>query len=657
MAVFRCKMCGGDLDVINTSSNIITCEYCKTQQTIPTLDSEKKANLFSRANRLRMNNEFDKAAGIYETIASEFIEEPEAYWGLCLCKYGIEYVDDPLTAKKIPTCHRTSYQSIFEDENFTTALEYADAEATNVYRREAKEIDRIQKEIINIANKEEPFDIFICYKETDENGERTKDSVLAQDLYEVLTEKGYKVFFSKITLEDKLGKAYEPYIFAALSSAKVMLAVGTKYEYFNAVWVKNEWARFLEMMKNDKNKSLIPCYADIDAYDMPTEFRNFQGQDMTKIGFKQDLIRGIGKLIGTGISTQQITYSAAPTLEKCINNAEIYLNMKNYSAAFETYQTMVHEYPGNYFGWWGLVLASTNNLSIITDDDDKIKDWYGYAISLSNNEQKMDIESRMREYLRAKSAAFADGSRDMYSRKIAKAEGTILTLEAEITDERERQQKIISEINTHINHCLGGNKESSQMIKKLNTLKKRRTVSTVSKFFLSFFIIASIVTMALGLLIVDEPFNSRVLVPVFCLCIFAAIVSAFVHAISSTMLNFFRKKNYTISPYTVSKCNSEIKKQYDNIEKNETNIANMRKQLETITSTENKKIVSNRNAIEKLKSAIADINQIKDDKENISLQNFYSLCTDYKCDTPTPNAAFIPFWDKAVEAVNYIENL
>ena len=54
-----------------------------------------------------------------------------------------------------------------------------------------------------------------------------------------MTAKGYKVFFSRITLEDKLGMQYEPYIFAALNSAKVMLAFGTKYEYFHAVWVKN----------------------------------------------------------------------------------------------------------------------------------------------------------------------------------------------------------------------------------------------------------------------------------------------------------------------------------------------------------------------------------------------------------------------------------
>lgn len=55
--------------------------------------------------------------------------------------------------------------------------------------------------------------MFICYKETDASGRRTPDSVLANDLYHQLTQEGFKVFFARITLEDKLGTAYEPYIF------------------------------------------------------------------------------------------------------------------------------------------------------------------------------------------------------------------------------------------------------------------------------------------------------------------------------------------------------------------------------------------------------------------------------------------------------------
>lgn len=297
--IIKCKMCGGDL-AFEPGSTVCECEYCGSKQTIPSADSEKKTNLFNRANRLRMNSEFDKASAVYEQIVAEFPEEAEAYWGLCLCAYGIEYVDDPATGSKIPTCHRTLPTSIMEDSNFEQACDYADPVARKVYREEAKTIDRIQKDILSIAQSETPYDVFICYKETAEDGSRTEDSVLAQDVYEALTAKGLKVFFSRITLEDKLGTQYEPYIYAALSSAKVMLAFGTTYEYYDAVWVKNEWSRFLGMMKADKRKVLIPCFKGLDAYDMPKEFKGLQAQNMAKLGWMQDLVRGVEKLCGKG---------------------------------------------------------------------------------------------------------------------------------------------------------------------------------------------------------------------------------------------------------------------------------------------------------------------------------------------------------------------
>ena len=296
MAVIKCKMCGGDLNII-PGETVAECEYCGSRQTVPTTNNEKKLTLFARANRLRAGCEFDKAAGIYESIVADFLEEAEAYWGLVLCKYGIEYVDDPATGKKIPTCHRSSFDSILEDSDFDQACENADAVARKVYREEAKQIEELRKGIIAVSANEQPYDIFICYKETDENGDRTLDSVLAQDVYDALTDKGYRVFFSRITLEDKLGTEYEPYIFAALNSAKIMLAVGTDYEYYNAVWVKNEWSRYLKLMASDKSKHLIPCYKGIDAYDMPREFAKLQAQDLGKMGAIQDILRGIEKLL------------------------------------------------------------------------------------------------------------------------------------------------------------------------------------------------------------------------------------------------------------------------------------------------------------------------------------------------------------------------
>ncbi len=306
MSIFKCKMCGGTIE-FEQDATVGVCDSCGTKQTLPRLDDDKKANLYDRANHFRRNNDFDKAMGIYEQILNEDNTDAEAYWSLVLCRYGIEYVEDPTAHKRVPTVNRAQYTSVFADEDYKSALKYADSYQKIIYEEEAKAIDDIQKGILEISQKEEPFDIFICYKETDNNGRRTQDSVLANDLYHQLTQEGFKVFFSRITLEDKLGTAYEPYIFAALNSAKVMVVLGTKPEYFSAVWVKNEWSRYLALVKNSGGKKmLIPAYKDMDPYDLPEEFSHLQAQDMSKLGFMQDLIRGIKKIAATDAPKESV---------------------------------------------------------------------------------------------------------------------------------------------------------------------------------------------------------------------------------------------------------------------------------------------------------------------------------------------------------------
>ena len=89
-----------------------------------------------------------------------------------------------------------------------------------------------------------------------------------------------------------------------MNSAKIMLAVGTDYEYYDAAWVKNEWSRYLELISKGEKKVLIPCYKDLDAYDIPKQFRHLQAQDMGKVGAMQDLLRGIKKIFPKGTPTE-----------------------------------------------------------------------------------------------------------------------------------------------------------------------------------------------------------------------------------------------------------------------------------------------------------------------------------------------------------------
>lgn len=303
MAIIKCKMCGGDIDIA-ADKTFGTCEYCGSAMTLPKVDDEQRAAAFNRGNHFRRTGEFDKALAVYEHIVMEDNTDAEAHWCCALCRFGIEYVEDPVSYEWIPTCHRASFDNFLEDVDYLAALEYSDGVTKRQYQKDAAKIAEVQKGILATSQNEEPFDVFICYKESVESGERTVDSTLAQDIYYQLTEEGYRVFFSRITLEDKVGTEYEPYIFAALNSAKVMICIGTKEEYYNSVWVKNEWSRFLALMKKDRSRLLIPCYRDMDPYDMPESLSVLQSYDMSKIGFIQDLIRGIKKVLGKELNNQ-----------------------------------------------------------------------------------------------------------------------------------------------------------------------------------------------------------------------------------------------------------------------------------------------------------------------------------------------------------------
>lgn len=194
---------------------------------------------------------------------------------------------------------------------------------------------------------------------------------MAQEIYQELTEMGFQVFFARITLEDKLGEEYEPTIFAALNSARVMVAVGASRENLESVWVKNEWSRYLELIKRGEDKKLIPAYRDMDPYDLPEEFARLQALDMGKIGFLQDLTRGIQKILegGSGKKDGKPREEGARAgseetgLLRLVENGKTFLELEYFDRAKDLYHKVTDLYPEAWQGWWGLLSAETKNFS------------------------------------------------------------------------------------------------------------------------------------------------------------------------------------------------------------------------------------------------------------------------------------------------------
>lgn len=463
MAIFKCKMCGGDLNVTDGAS-VCTCAYCGTKQTLPKLGDEKRVAMFERANYFWRNNEFDKAMGIYEMVLATDDTDAEAYWSLVLCRYGIEYVEDPKSHKRVPTVNRFQTKSILRDEDYLNAIRCANGYQRDIFETEAAQIDTIQKNISTISKEEKPYDVFICYKETDGTGARTHDSVYAQKIYDALSHEGLRVFFSRITLEDKIGTAYEPYIYAALHSAKVMLVVSLSAENMNAPWVKNEWDRYLSIAKQDSTKALIPCYKDMSPYDMPEEFTYLQAQDMGKIGFLQDLVRGVKKVLAASAPALQTQERAVQTAgEKAkplLERAYIFLEDGNWKKANQYAEKVLDLEPKNTDAYLCKFLAageylSFDRLQAETSELNKVvpldADFFN-AVEFANEKQKAQLDAFLE--LRTE-AQYQNACRDLEQCKYEKARLTFDLLgdykdAADKANECNHQLSLLEEQNTKI---------------------------------------------------------------------------------------------------------------------------------------------------------------------------------------------------------------
>lgn len=409
MGALKCKMCGSNLE-IEDSITVCKCEKCGTSQTVPDIEDDKELKLFERAGRLRFNCDFDKAAGIYNTITDSYPEEAEGYWGLILCKYGIEYADNASGIKE-PVCHRISYDSVMDDEDFELVMENSDSESRAIFREEAKIIEENRKKYIQIAESEQPYDIYISYRAKDDNGDKTAVSEIAGHLYNKLTSAGYRVFLSEAALKGKKRSDCEPYIYSALNSANVMLALGTSYDDYNDVWVKNEWNRYLEIAEKNKNKCLIPCYKDVDEYDIPKEFAGLKVCQLGNDDTFNNIMTEIANVVKPASINQPVSEpeKAEPAEEIELEEIEIIepvdinklldegfaaISDKNWKEANKLFFQVLDEEPDNSKAYWGQLLVQQE----CTNAREMADNLYLQVIgNTSDNTYELEIRDRRQE--------------------------------------------------------------------------------------------------------------------------------------------------------------------------------------------------------------------------------------------------------------------
>lgn len=296
MSANICNICGANLIYKDGKWVCPACGAFKIEE----ISNEEVTLLYNAAQKLRLAS-FDDAEEAYRDIVAKYPENSEAHWGLVLSKYGIKYEDD-YDGKKLPTCYATSIESVLTDKDYLDAVRLCkDKYQKEYYIEQGKVLEKIRVEWLEKASKELKYDVFLCFKDSDKlnNMERTDDSIEVANLYTHLSSLGYKVFYSRESLRDKVAEKYEPYIYNALNTAAVMIVYGSKIEYFSSVWMKNEWTRYVRRLREGLKieGSLVIACDGVNPGDLPRPLNQMQVLDARKKTFYGDLEAHIAKII------------------------------------------------------------------------------------------------------------------------------------------------------------------------------------------------------------------------------------------------------------------------------------------------------------------------------------------------------------------------
>lgn len=290
----KCKNCGAPLNIGRAENGVLECEYCGSTFTVPKEETNKGAieQLKIALNELDLCR-FEGAFSAYQKAAELDKDEPEAYFGMALAEFRVQYLKDHLKHRLQPICHAVTEKKFTENKNYLHALLLATNEQKAEYERRAAEIDYIASEFYRLKEQGVKYDCFLCVKVTDdETGMRTADYKYADDIYFSLRGKGYKPFFSERELKNVTGADYEARILYALWCSECMLVVCGKEEYLSTPWVKNEYTRFLALIRDEEKESDSIAIA-------------FHGKPIEKLAGKNGRLQGID--LGAMDATERVT--------------------------------------------------------------------------------------------------------------------------------------------------------------------------------------------------------------------------------------------------------------------------------------------------------------------------------------------------------------
>lgn len=448
---YVCKMCGKLLPDTE-GSGICECEFCGSRQTVPKLYKDKYAEIYNRACGLRFKTDFEGAEKLFSQLCEEFPEEPEGYWERVLCRCGILYEDEPVSGLKVPVCHRAYGVELADDKDCCAALSLSDAEQSTVYRREASALEMLRRDMLERVGTGESYDVYICCRIADEQGNMTADSIIAEEMFRQLSQEGMRVFYAPETLGDMTEKDSETYINAAIRRSSVLIVISAGAESFASPHFKSEWGRCAAAARTNADKLIAVCIKDTDKGEVPAELADNMIMEASEMSFLAELIRTVRRHIGgddTGFAEHSAAARSAP--EKLIRRMNIFLADEDFEAAEEYSDMILDAAPECWQAHYAKFLAfngcrSGNDLlleEVVRSFADDYILRYGYDFS-DNDLFEKQLVSMLGESL-SKAVEYADGDDKLvittvYERFVSAVRDAVFAREQEKIDGEEKQE-------------------------------------------------------------------------------------------------------------------------------------------------------------------------------------------------------------------------
>ncbi len=257
-------MCGGALEKVAEGS--YECIYChsKFEIDLTKVSDELIINL-NRASAYRRKAKFEEAMEDYESILKDAPDSFEAAWGLMLASKHLTYskYDDGLC----PVFYEIGSQSFFDSAYYKKAMSLCPGSMAEEYAYKAEELDRLRNNALRIA-KESDYDIMVCCEEY------SPEASLAMPLVAALKARTKKkVFWSGAELGNLGPTEREPYLYNAISKAKLLIVMTSSLDNCNLTQAEDVWRRYLRMAKSDPSKKACLALYDCDIDDMPSELK------------------------------------------------------------------------------------------------------------------------------------------------------------------------------------------------------------------------------------------------------------------------------------------------------------------------------------------------------------------------------------------------